>query len=55
MTTKLYHVICEWLRELIEETPWEGHLFAVGGCCRDEILGLEISDLDLAVDLPMEE
>ncbi|MBE6305930.1 MAG: CCA tRNA nucleotidyltransferase [Bacteroidales bacterium] len=53
MTTKLYHVICEWLRELTEGTPWEGHLFAVGGCCRDEILGLEINDLDLAVDLPM--
>lgn len=53
MTTKLYHVICEWLRELIEGTPWEGHVFAVGGCCRDEILGLEINDLDLAVDLPM--
>lgn len=53
MTTKLYHVICEWLRDLIEGTPWEGHVFAVGGCCRDEIMGFEIKDLDLAVDLPM--
>lgn len=52
MTTKLYHVICEWLRDLIEGTPWQGHLFAVGGCCRDEIMGFEIKDLDLAVDLP---
>lgn len=53
MTTKLYHIICEWLRDLIEGTPWEGHVFAVGGCCRDEIMGFEIKDLDLAVDLPM--
>lgn len=52
MTTKLYHIICEWLRELIEGTPFEGHLYAVGGCCRDQYLGLEIKDLDLAVDLP---
>lgn len=52
MTTKLYHIICEWLRDLIEGTPWEGHVFAVGGCCRDEIMGFEIKDLDLAVDLP---
>lgn len=53
MTTKLYHIICEWIRDLIEGTQWEGHVYAVGGCCRDELLGLEIKDLDLAVDLPM--
>ncbi len=53
MTTKLYHVICEWIRDLIEGTQWEGHVFAVGGCCRDELMGFEIKDLDLAVDLPM--
>lgn len=53
MTTKLYHVICEWLRDLIADTQWEGHVYAVGGCCRDELMGFEIKDLDLAVDLPM--
>ncbi len=52
MTTELYHTICEWLRDLIAETQWEGHVFAVGGCCRDEIMGFEIKDLDLAIDLP---
>ncbi|MCM1309824.1 MAG: hypothetical protein NC301_02220 [Bacteroides sp.] len=52
MTTKLYHIVREWLRDLIEGTQWEGHVFAVGGCCRDEITGHEIKDLDLAVDLP---
>lgn len=52
MTTELYHVICEWIRDLIADTQWEGHVFAVGGCCRDEIMGFEIKDLDLAIDLP---
>lgn len=52
MTTKLYHIICEWLRDLIKGTMWQGHVFAVGGCCRDDIMGFEIKDLDLAVDLP---
>ncbi|MDE6535266.1 MAG: hypothetical protein K2K82_04560, partial [Muribaculaceae bacterium] len=52
MTTELYHTICEWLRDLIADTQWEGHVFAVGGCCRDEIMGFEIKDLDLAIDLP---
>lgn len=52
MTTGLYHTVISWLRDLIAGTQWEGHLYAVGGCCRDELLGLEIKDIDLAVDLP---
>lgn len=52
MTTELYYEICRWLAAEIKGTKWENHVFAVGGCCRDEILGLEIQDLDLAVDLP---
>lgn len=52
MTTELYHIICEWLRDVIAKTQWEGHVFAVGGCCRDEIMGFEIQDIDLAVDIP---
>lgn len=52
MTTELYFKICGWLKELIRETKWEGHVFAVGGCCRDEILGRDIKDVDLAVDIP---
>lgn len=52
MTTELYHTICGWFRELVRDTRWDGHLFAVGGCCRDEVLGLPIKDLDMAVDLP---
>ncbi len=52
MNTALYRTICHWLRDLIRGTQWEGHVFAVGGCCRDEILGRDIKDVDLAVDLP---
>lgn len=52
MTTELYHRICDYLRALVKDTEWEGHLYAVGGCCRDEAMGLPIKDLDMAVDLP---
>lgn len=51
MQTDQYHRILEYLRKTIEGTKWQGHVFAVGGCCRDEILGNEIKDVDLAVDL----
>lgn len=52
MTTRLYLEIRDYLRSLLEGTEWEGHVFAVGGCCRDEIMGTPIKDVDLAVDLP---
>lgn len=52
MTSEHYHNILAYLRDLITGTKWEGHLYAVGGCCRDEIIGCEIKDIDLAVSLP---
>jgi poly(A) polymerase len=52
MNSQLYSQIIEWLRQLIAGTKWEGTLYAVGGCCRDRLLGLEINDLDLAVAQP---
>lgn len=52
MTRTRYHEIISWLRETIAGTRWEGHLFAVGGCCRDYVQGAEIKDIDLAVDIP---
>ncbi len=52
MTTEIYHQLCQYLKSIIQGTEWEGHLFAVGGCCRDMMLGFPIKDLDLAVDLP---
>lgn len=52
MTTETYKEICAYLRGLVEGTLWEGHIYSVGGCCRDEVMGHEITDVDLAVDLP---
>ncbi|MDE6484163.1 MAG: hypothetical protein K2L14_02065 [Duncaniella sp.] len=52
MNSQEYHKILGYLRGLVEGTQWEGHVYAVGGCCRDEIMGEPIKDIDLAVDLP---
>lgn len=52
MTTRLFHQICDYIRDLTADSPWAGHIYAVGGCCRDEIMGQPINDVDLAVDLP---
>lgn len=52
MNTHLYNEICRYLRETVKNTEWEGHIYAVGGCIRDEILGREIKDVDIAVDIP---
>ncbi len=52
MTTEIYTHICNYLRDLIEGTQWEGHVYTVGGCCRDSIMGLPIKDVDLAVSTP---
>lgn len=43
-------ILCE-LRDIIKGTKWENHVFAVGGCVRDEIMHNEIKDIDLCVDL----
>lgn len=51
MTAKHYHDIIDYLRSAIDATEWENHVFTVGGCCRDEILGHDIKDVDLAVDV----
>lgn len=53
MTTQRYHEILAYLRRLAAHTEWEGKLYAVGGCCRDEVMGTEIKDVDIAVNLPL--
>lgn len=52
MTSQQYRDILSYLRTLIAGTQWEGRVFAVGGCCRDDLLGLPIKDVDLAVEYP---
>ena len=29
MTTEIYHDICDYLRGLVKDTVWDGHLYAV--------------------------
>ena len=52
MNIKEFNNICSTLKEIISGSIFENHVFCVGGCCRDEILGYEIKDIDIAVDLP---
>lgn len=47
-----YRDILAHLRSIIDGTRFDNHVFAVGGCCRDEIRGTDINDVDLAVNLP---
>ncbi len=53
MKIELYINIRKKLKELIKGTPFEGKVLFVGGCCRDELMGLEIKDIDMAVNLPL--
>ena len=52
MKHEVYENIKKYLGELIKVTEWEGHVFTVGGCVRDELMGSEIKDIDLCVSLP---
>ncbi len=52
MRHEQYMAIIERLKELIRGTEFEGQVLCVGGCCRDELMGAEIKDIDIAVTLP---
>jgi len=52
MKHEVYKKIKKFLSELIKGTEWEGHVYTVGGCVRDELMGSEIKDIDLCVSLP---
>lgn len=52
MKNERYVEIKKFLGELIKGTEWEGHVYAVGGCVRDELMDSEIKDIDLCVSLP---
>lgn len=47
-----YGKIFETLRNIIKGTKYDGHVFTVGGCERDRILGNHIKDVDIVIDLP---
>ncbi len=52
MKSEIYHKMRRLIAKLIQGTEWEGHVYLVGGCVRDEIMQRKIHDIDLAVDLP---
>ncbi len=52
MDKEQYNKIKEYIRTVIRGTEWEGHVYMVGGCVRDELMDCEIKDIDLCVDLP---
>lgn len=52
MKLHVYKYIVNELRELIANTKFEGKTYCVGGCCRDKLLGNEIKDIDIVVELP---
>ena len=51
MRTEDYKGVLATLKNIIEGTEFEGHVYSVGGCERDYIAGREIKDIDLVVDL----
>lgn len=52
MTKQDYEEILQYLREVIAGTSWEGKVYTVGGCLRDALMGHDIHDVDLAVNVP---
>lgn len=52
MTKDEYLAVLGALKSIIRDTQWEGHLYSVGGCVRDSLMGYPIKDIDLVVDLP---
>lgn len=53
MKIETYYKILDYIKEVIKNKEFEGHVYSVGGCERDKHIGLqEIKDIDLVVDLP---
>ena len=52
MKLKTFHTVKNTLKEIIKGSPFEGHVYCVGGCVRDMLLHRPIKDIDLVVDLP---
>ncbi len=52
MELQRYIEIRHALRDIIKGSIWENHVFVVGGCVRDELMGNEIKDVDICIDIP---
>ena len=51
MTVEKYEQILRTLARITEGTRFHGHVYSVGGCERDRIMGRPIKDIDLVVDI----
>ena len=47
-----YDKVFEVLKNIIKGTQYENHVFTVGGCERDRIIGGIVKDVDIVIDLP---
>lgn len=45
-----YEKVIEALKNIIKGTQYENHVFTVGGCERDRMLGLIVKDVDIVID-----
>lgn len=45
-----FNEIIAYLKEIITGTPFYNHVYAVGGCVRDMMMGNPIKDIDIAID-----
>ena len=52
MTRQEFDDITALLATILFATEFDGHVYAVGGSVRDYVMGNEIKDIDLVVDLP---
>lgn len=52
MTHSQYCEVKKYIKELLKDSPLKDHVYLVGGCVRDALLGQEISDIDLFVNVP---
>lgn len=47
---RIKHLV-DLIQASIKNTVFENHIFLVGGCVRDALLGLPIKDIDIVVDI----
>lgn len=52
MTKERFQEIINYIGECIKGSEFENHVFTVGGCVRDTVMGNPIKDIDICVDIP---
>lgn len=52
MTIDKFLEITSYIGSIVKGSEFENHVFAVGGSVRDYVMGGEIKDIDLVIDLP---